>query len=160
VVACAGTGFSTTLRPMTPTPPAEQSVSFVEPIKAGHVFFYDTQTDEVVHLRRDIFEAARENSEGMDLELTKAEELDAEDAWEILADENGRYLQMPLPSQNVIQDWEREFEAAGLESWDDYYAARLNELLLVWLDNVEVEPSAPAGQPGTPDQGLRRSRSR
>ncbi len=134
---------------------AEFELTFLEPIKAGHVFFYDTETDEVVHMRRDIFEAARLNSEGMDLELTESEQLDAEDAWEILADGEGRYLKMPPPPRKELHEWDRKFQASGAEDRDDYFASRMIQYLSSWLDSLKVEPVKPA----TSDLGLR-SRSR
>lgn len=136
---------------------SENEVSFIEPIKAGHIFFYDSKTDEVVHLRNDIFEAAQENSEGMNLELTDEEKLDAEDAWEILADRQGRYFEMPSPPPELLIEWDKEFAASGQENHEAFLAAQTNQFLLEWLESVKVNVPEKVEEPAS-DTGRRRSR--
>lgn len=111
--------------------------SFLEPIKQGHVFFYDTETDEVVHFRKDIYEAAQLDEEGMDLDLTPAEQDDAEDAWDIIADDGQRYLAMPPIAEETGEEWRAEFEASGKKDWEDFCARKIHSALNDWLDRVE-----------------------
>lgn len=112
--------------------------SFLEAIKLGHLFFYDTETAEVVHLRKDIYEAAEMDEDGMDLELTEEEQEDAEDAWEIIADDGERYLAMPPIAEELGDKWRKEFEDAKLKDWEDFCARKINQVLLDWLDSIET----------------------
>lgn len=113
--------------------------TFLEAIKLGHLFFYDTETDEVVHLRKDIYEAAEENEDGLDLDLTPQEQEDAEDAWEIIGDDQGRFLAMPPIPEEITDEWEKEFQAAKLENWDEFCAKKIHAVLLDWLDSVDSQ---------------------
>ncbi len=116
-------------------------MEFLEPIKAGHVFFYDLETDEVVHFRGDIYEAAQASNEGMNLDLTKEEQRDAEDAWEILDDQMGRYQSMPAPDATLIEEWEKEFSDSGVGTWEAFQAERVHGLLQEWLDTFKDDSS-------------------
>jgi hypothetical protein len=113
--------------------------SFIEPLKQGHVFFYDLELDEVVHFRKEIYDAALEDNEGMDIDLTKEEEADAEDAWEIIEDENGRYEAMPRVPVEMVTAWESEFAAAGSKDWETFLATKMNEFVLNWLSEFEED---------------------
>jgi hypothetical protein len=115
-----------------------QDASFLAAIKAGHVFFFDLELDEVVHFRRDIYEAAQLDDEGMDLDLTTEEEADAEDAWEIIEDQVGRYEAMPMVSEELATRWEKEFEASGKEDRENFLAEKVNLHLLAWLDSFNA----------------------
>jgi hypothetical protein len=113
--------------------------SFLEPLKQGHVFFYDLELDEVVHFRKEIYDAALEDDDGMDIDLTKEEEADAEDAWEIIDDESGRYEAMPRVPVEMVTAWESEFAAAGSKDWETFLATKMNEFVLNWLSEFEDE---------------------
>lgn len=115
-----------------------ESLSFKEPIQNGHVFFYDLQTDEVVHFRKDIYDAALENRDGLDIELTKSEQDDAEDAWDIIEDQIGRYEALPPIPESTAKVWEKEFAAAGGKDWEAFLLDKMNEYVLNWMAEFEV----------------------
>jgi len=113
---------------------------FLDAIRAGHLFFYDLEEDEIVHLRREIFEAAQRSSDGIDIELSAAEQADAEDAWEILEDSQGRYEAMPPISEETLETWKKEFGDAQGPEWDAFYAEKFHDELVAWLDDFDADP--------------------
>jgi hypothetical protein len=114
-----------------------EPITFLEPLKQGHLFFYDFEMDEVVHFRKEIYEAALEDNEGLDIELTKEEESDAEDAWEIIEDTSGRYEALPRVPVEMAAAWKDEFAASEGKDWEAFLVGRMNEFLLNWLTEIE-----------------------
>jgi hypothetical protein len=114
-----------------------ETISFIEPLRQGHIFFYDLELDEVVHFRKEIYDAALEDNEGLDIDLTKEEEADAEDAWEIIEDQRGRYEALPRVPIELASAWKNEFAASAGKDWEAFRCERMNKFILNWLKEIE-----------------------
>ncbi len=115
---------------------------FVKAVKEGHVFFYDSETDEVVHFRQEIYRAAQNRDEPYLSKLSAEEGCDGEDARLIVSDEVERFLGMPDPSPETKQRWVANFTQVQrmapsiIYDWELFRAERFSELLMEWLQGI------------------------
>jgi hypothetical protein len=65
------------------------------------------------------------------------EEADAEDAWEIIEDQRGRYEALPRVPIEMESIWKNEFAVSAGNDWEAFRCESMNKFFLNWLTEIE-----------------------